>query len=58
MHKRFKLENEQGNEGDSSSGSDESFHIHREVFCCNSSSQNVDKKDDAIQPSMNNLIKI
>jgi hypothetical protein len=56
MHKRFKLENEQGNEDNSSSGSDESLHVQREVFRCNSSSQNVVKKDDAIQPSMNNSI--
>lgn len=57
MHKRFKLENGQNNDENSSSGSDESLHVQREVFHCNSS-LNFEKIDNSFQPGMNNLIKI
>lgn len=57
MHKRFKLENGQNNDENSSSGSDESLHVQREVFHCNSS-LNFEKIDNSFQPGMNNLIQI
>lgn len=54
MHKRFKLDNEENNQQDYSTAvsSDESVHVTKEVFRCNSSGVVDLKNNNPIHPSM------